>query len=258
MLWEILIQFIFRLSLGLAVTMALTSPKEVNSGFFRVHLWVLLGLGTFGSLVAYSRQSIFDQPTLLLGLSLGVTVLSYVGSVLWLYEKEQLGRALLVLLSALMLALLLLAHPSKNAASAPHWCWLTLDVITGSLLLGSTFAAMLLGHWYLNSPSMKLEPLRWLIGLMLVSLIARAGIAAAGFGVHFSAGFFISGFHWAGAAMRWLAGLLGLGGMTWMTWETLKIPNTQSATGILYVALVFVFLGELASAILTIETPIPL
>lgn len=257
MLWEVLIQFIFRLSMGLAVTMALTSPREVNSGFFRVHLWVLLGLGTFGSLVAYSRQALFDQPMILLGLALAVTVLSYVGSVIWLYERLQAGRWLLVLLSVLMLVLLMLAHPSKHAVGV-QWGWLALDIVSSSLLLGSTFAAMLLGHWYLNSPSMKLDPLRWLLVVMAVSLVARSLLSAVGFGVHFSDGFFASGFAWAGVAMRWLAGLLGLAGMTWMTWQTLKIPNTQSATGILYVALVFVFLGELASAILTIETPIPL
>ena len=258
MLWEILIQFIFRLSLGLAATMSLTSPKEVNSGFFRVHLWVLLGLGTFGSLVAYSRQALFDQPMLVLGLAIAVTVLSYVGSVIWLYEKSSLGRGTLVLLSVLTLILLLLAHPSKNAGGIVQWSWITLDIVSGSLLLGSTFAAMLLGHWYLNSPTMKLDPLRWLLVLMVISIIARSVLVAAGFGVHYADGFFSDGFFWAGVAMRWFAGLIGLGGMTWMTWQTLKIPNTQSATGILYVALVFVFLGELASAILTIDTPVPL
>jgi hypothetical protein len=34
----------------------------------------------------------------------------------------------------------------------------TLDRITGSLVLGSVTTAMLLGHWYLNTPSMKLVP----------------------------------------------------------------------------------------------------
>ena len=258
MLWEILIQFIFRLCLGLAATMALTSPKQVNSGFFRVHLWVLLGLGTFGSLVAYSRQALFDQPSLILGLAITVTVLSYIGSIFWLYEKTRPGVATLVIIAGLTMVLLLLAHPSKHPSSTAHWIWIATDVATASLLLGSTFAAMLLGHWYLNSPTMQLDPLRRLLLLMVVSLVARTILSAAGFGVHFSQGHFTTGFEWAGTAMRWFAGLVGLGGMTWMTWQTLKIPNTQSATGILYVALIFVFLGELASAIMTFDTPIPL
>lgn len=258
MLWEILIQFVFRLSLGLAVTMALTSPKEVNSGFFRVHLWVLLGLGTFGSLVAYSRQALFVQPSIVLGLAILVTVLSYVGSVVWLYEKAGMGRSILVLISVLSLGLLLLAHPSKHPEGLVHWAWIALDVCSGSLILGSTFGAMLLGHWYLNSPTMKLDPLRWMIVLMVISIAARTVLSAAGFGVHIWQGHLTNGFEWAATAMRWSSGLIGLGGMTWMTWQTLKIPNTQSATGILYVALLFVFLGELASAILTFDSPIPI
>jgi hypothetical protein len=36
-----------------------------------------------------------------------------------------------------------------------------------------------------------------------------------------------------------------------MAWQTLKIPNTQSATGILYVGVIFVFLGELAALVLS-------
>ena len=259
MLWEILIQFVFRLCLGLTVTMALTSPRQVTSGFYRVHLWVLLGLSTFGSLIVYSSPQLFDQPTIVLGMAISVALLSYVGSVIWLYEKTTAGMVTLVVISALTFLLLMFAHPSKQAADFAQWCWLALDIASGSLLLGSTFAAMLLGHWYLNSPTMKLNPLKRLLILMAVSLVARAVLSGVGFGIHYAQGaFFTNGFNWAAVAMHWLAGLIGLAGMTWMTWQTLKIPNTQSATGILYVALVLVFLGELASSIATCQTPIPI
>ena len=258
MLWEILIQFVFRLCLGLAVAMALTSPVQVNSGFFRVHLWVLLGLSTFGSLAAWSQQALFAQPTLVTGLAISVALLSYVGSVIWFYDRTRAGMATLVVIALLALVLLMFAHPSKNVVAATGWCWLFVDIVSGSLLLGATFAAMLLGHWYLNSPGMKLDPLRWLLVLLAGSLVARALLGATGLSMHLAAGGGMSQFAWAATAMRWLAGVVGLGAMTWMTWQTLKIPNTQSATGILYVALVFVFLGELASAVLAFETAIPL
>ena len=47
MLWQILVQFLFRLAFGLAAAMALTSPRWVTPGFYRVHLWVGLGINTF-------------------------------------------------------------------------------------------------------------------------------------------------------------------------------------------------------------------
>jgi hypothetical protein len=37
-----------------------------------------------------------------------------------------------------------------------------------------------------------------------------------------------------------------------MTYKTLKIPNTQSATGILYVGVIGTFLGELTSLLLNL------
>ncbi len=42
-----------------------------------------------------------------------------------------------------------------------------------------------------------------------------------------------------------------------MSWQTLKIPNTQSATGILYVAVIVTFLGELVAHLLSQELPYP-
>jgi hypothetical protein len=43
-----------------------------------------------------------------------------------------------------------------------------------------------------------------------------------------------------------------------MTWETLRIPNTQSATGILYVAVILSFLGELTSQFISSQTIYPI
>jgi hypothetical protein len=59
-------------------------------------------------------------------------------------------------------------------------------------------------------------------------------------------------------ALRWLAGIAGTLLLIWMTWQTLKIPNTQAATGMLYVAVITTFLGELTAQLLSAETPFAL
>ena len=60
--------------------------------------------------------------------------------------------------------------------------------------------------------------------------------------------------------LRWLAGLIGLPVLLLMSRMTLDIPNTQSATGILYVACLAVILGELTAQLLgmtvRIENPV--
>jgi hypothetical protein len=63
---------------------------------------------------------------------------------------------------------------------------------------------------------------------------------------------------WLFVALRWSFGLGGVLALLWMAWRTLEVPNTQSATGILYVAVIGVFVGELAAALLSAESAFPL
>jgi hypothetical protein len=57
---------------------------------------------------------------------------------------------------------------------------------------------------------------------------------------------------------RWGLGLVGPFALGWMAWESAKIRSTQSATGILYVAVIFCFLGELTSQLLLTRNGIPM
>ena len=55
--WQLLIQFVFRLTFGIALAMGVTPSRYVTSGFYRVHLWVLMGLNTLAALAVYSQYS---------------------------------------------------------------------------------------------------------------------------------------------------------------------------------------------------------
>ena len=46
-------------------------------------------------------------------------------------------------------------------------------------------------------------------------------------------------------------GFLATGIATYMTWKTAMIRSTQSATGILYIAMIFALFGELMSLVLS-------
>ena len=52
-------------------------------------------------------------------------------------------------------------------------------------------------------------------------------------------------------AARWGMGFVGTAIATFMTWKTARIRSTQSATGILYIAMIFVLFGELTGMILS-------
>lgn len=232
--------------------MALTSPRLVAAGYFRVHLYVAMGLCTLAALVAWGDAHTSFWPPLL------ATLLSYFGTMAWLLEKKRAGRALLVLVAAAALwgtygALVL----PKEAVGVAGLLW-ALTPPTAGLLLGGSLAAMFLGHWYLNSPTMQLGPLRRLIGLLAVAVILRAGVCGAALGLQIASAQPLTLQTTMLLALRWLAGILGVGALAWMAWQTLKVPNTQSATGILYVAVVGTFTGELASQLLSVGTAFPL
>ncbi len=253
MLRELLAEFVFRLSFGLAVAMAWTPATMVSSGFYKVHLWVLLGLNTFGALAIASGDYSNRWP-LILPVVAGVA--SYIGAILWMYEWKKAGYVALyvVALADLVAALMVTNQGSSDLGNV----MLLAQVGSSGMVLGLTMAAMLLGHWYLNSPGMRLEPLKQLIVLLLVFVVLRSLLCGGGAVSHVANSIDL-GVGWYGlVALRWLSGLIGIAGLSIMTWQTLKIPNTQSATGILYVAVIFSFLGELSSQLLATSSSYPL
>jgi hypothetical protein len=241
----ILVQFLLRLAFGLALAMVLTPPKHVTSGFFRNHAYVLLGLGALATLVAVSRPEIVP-----LWMPGAVAVFGYVAAASWLYEKRTLGMASLSIVGVAALAgawSSMARVPTSALSSPPAFTadWIV-DPLSSGLLLGTTIGAMFLGHWYLNTPTMQLAPLRRLLKLLFAAVALRAIVALGQLLLAWPSLGDANLLTHTLLALQWLAGIVGVAITAWMSWQTLKIPNTQSATGILYVAVIFTFLGELA------------
>ncbi len=268
---QILVEFLFRLTLGIAVAMGLTPSAQVTSGFYRVHLWVLMGLQTLAFLALYSRPRInstyVEFANWQLACTLIAAILCFVGAAIWLYDRRREGELVIWLIAALALAGLVLpiaepiVYPQFMPPAKPIG-WQIADRVTSSLLLGLVTTAMLLGHWYLNTPTMKLAPLRRLIVLLAAAVIARAIVCGLGAGLELSLHAARNGSElttWlVFLGLRWLAGIAGVLGLAWLTWLVLKIPNTQSATGILYAGVILAFIGELTSLLLSAEATYPL
>ncbi|QEG34639.1 hypothetical protein [Bythopirellula goksoeyrii] len=288
---NLLIQFLLRLCFGLAAGMAITSSRQVTSGYFRNHLYVTLGLSTLASLVSYTvAPEVFWY-------AVAAAVASYVGSVCWLYETRFLGKMILIVValcclngglrqqlrqysikwhsSPIMLNYLSQSVLEKRLAKDTFGLsqemdrelrsfksisdYLTMSSVSSSgLLLGMTMAAMLLGHWYLNTPTMELAPLRRLILAMGAAVAFQILVSALGLWGELEYANELSTQWWLFLLLRWSFGLVGVAVLTWMAWETLKIPNTQSATGILYVAVIGTFVGETMSLLLSAESLFPL
>ncbi len=149
-----------------------------------------------------------------------------------------------------------------GTAPRPHGdTWTIAGAAAGGLLMGCVLLVMNLGHWYLVSRSL---PFRLLARgaalfaalvaartLLLAAAVAgspnREGLAAL-LSLERDALFFL---------FRVLWGIVGPLALSFFIWKTAEIRSNQAATGLLYVALVFVLIGELLSAYLTVATGFP-
>jgi hypothetical protein len=247
----LLTDFALRLAFGLALAMGITSPARVTSGYFRNHSYVLLGLNVLAMLGALT-----DRERFAIWLPLAAGIVAYLAIVAWLYEKPRAGIVMLWCVAALDLSACWFHQQLPSSASPLAAVLWILEAPTAGLLLGGTLAAMFLGHWYLNTPTMEMAPLNRLIGVMSIALGLRITAVSAGVAAIVAADELAS-LNMPLLALRWLAGLIGVAAIIWMTRQTLKIPNTQSATGMLYVGVILTFLGELVAALLSDGSSFP-
>jgi hypothetical protein len=140
-----------------------------------------------------------------------------------------------------------------------------LAFLTGALVLGAVATGMLLGHWYLIDLGLSIEPLRRLFRYFVGTIVAHvivltltvlmmaigpdAAIAAVGALWHD---------HAALVAARFVLGPLAALALALMIRRTLQIPQTMAATGLFYIAILFVLVGELLGRLILFRTSLPL
>ncbi len=127
----------------------------------------------------------------------------------------------------------------------------------GTVLLGTTAAAMVLGHWYLVDTALSIRPLLFAANLFCAAALLRAAVALLGLGaggarelalsqpadlIYSTTALFFS--------FRVITGLVAPLVVSWLVRGTVRIRSTQSATGLLYVALILVLFGELTAVFL--------
>ncbi len=260
--------FSLRLICGMSLMWLLMPRKEVTSGFFRIQMLVTLGLAVLATLTL-GRLASIDETTAIASLSVLkvgcvlIAVCSFAGSVMWLLERRKAGTIFALaafLLSLVELVLGLLTQESITTFLG--WMTPVSDVAT-SATLGGAMVGMLLGHWYLTTPTMTTLPLNrinYYFGLVLILrliisliclMIAWQEVSAA---MAKPDGAMLT----VWLALRWLAGIIAPLVLVVMTWKILKYRNTQSATGVLFVAVILTLIGELSATLLFQELKIPL
>ena len=245
---RLLVDFLCRFGWGLSVALVLTPASLVPAGFFRVNMLVVLGLATFAALLC--GQSL-PAHTWLLPAAAAVT--AWMASIVWFAERTRPGIVLCVITALLLAATTAVVQLGADGTLTGGWPHVGVALLSG-LVTGLTVHAMLLGHWYLNAPGMRVDVLRRMIDIALAAWAVQLVVATA---AALPAGALAAGTTggpttMALVSLRWLAGLAGLPVLLWLSRKTLEIPNTQSATGILYVACLAAILGELTAQLLSV------
>ena len=242
-----LVLFCLRLAAGMLACLLLLSPARINPRFYRTHFLVALALAAVAAAFGYETAG----PGLLAALGCAV-VLSLAGFFCWSLEGAPLGRSLIVATTAALAAGLVLAETGGESSAGLGWR-LAADV-TSAALLGTATTAMLLGHMYLIAPGMTMTPLMRLLAALLAAIAARLALAALGLWLWSSTGghslVTLNDETILWLPVRWGLGFVAPLVLGVMARQTAKIRSTQSATGILYVVVIFCFLGELTGELL--------
>jgi hypothetical protein len=236
--------FCLRLACGLAGALLILSPAQIHPRFYRVQFLTALCLTAAAAVFLHELAGVW----LWVALS-SALLFAFFGSLAWSLEGAP-GRRSLAPLTAVSLALALgLSRYPSSAGESLGWI-LAMDW-SSAALLGTATTAMLMGHSYLIAPAMSLTPLLRLLGALLVATLVR--LAISGVGVWFwTSGHALTKVDSVTMllALRGGIGFVGPLVLGAMAWQSARIRSTQSATGILYVLVIFVFLGELISEVL--------
>jgi hypothetical protein len=144
------------------------------------------------------------------------------------------------------------------------WPIVLISFLSSALLLGDAVAAMILGHWYLVARGLSFDVLRRLTLLLIGAVAAR--IVAIAVAAYFQTDLWEELWYRSGGASGFLTsygifvGLRLLFGivlplvLSIMVWRCVRIRSNQSATGILYVLVAFVLMGEIVAKHLLISS----
>jgi hypothetical protein len=140
-----------------------------------------------------------------------------------------------------------------------------MSLFVSALLLGGVSVGMLIGHWYLIDTGQSLEPFLRLFRFFVFWLLVEAVFVW----ILFAAIYFLgSPSSVAGLERLWsqhrtllfarvLISHAGPLVIAYMIRHTLKIPQTMAATGLFYVALLGVFVGEILGRQILALTAVP-
>lgn len=141
-----------------------------------------------------------------------------------------------------------------------------ISFVVSALVLGAVTTGMLLGHWYLIDRGLSIDPFRRMLRFFVVMLATQTVLLLVNGGLLLLIGAHASveglsqllNAHGSLLTVRLLLSPVAAAGLAWMIWKTLEIPQTMAATGLFYIAILSVLVGEIMSRFILFRTSLPL
>ena len=263
--------FFYQVALGGLFALAATPFHQLDLAFYKstgAVLFVIALIALWGKTQFYwqgaaTEFTVATTVELFFQAAFVVCLGAYIVS-LWTerqyFRARSFSSAILTGLAGLILA-------GLNSYAAPVW---SLEIVIypiafflSALLLGSVTVGMLIGHWYLIDTGQSIEPFVRLYKFFVAALLLQSG-----FLLFAALWIYLAGTPSAVASLKMLweknssllmtriaVGQAAPLVLSWMIWRTLVIPHTMAATGLFYIALLGVFVGEiLGRQILTLSS----
>ncbi|MBI4430426.1 MAG: hypothetical protein HY587_01770 [Candidatus Omnitrophica bacterium] len=259
--------FFLQMAAGISFSLLLIRSDELGKGFFI--------LNTMLAVVALALALAFEfyKPTpeaLTVRWSSGLgLVFLLLTAVMQVRQDRQWIWALLA--GSLVCAVALCAEagslsPPVLANASVEDLLRTLTAVLGGLLFGSSIVNMNLGHWYLIAKGLTFDILEsasrifliivtmriLLLGLTLTMFSILPGTGSAALQTLWS----LEG-HFIFFLMRILWGLVGPLVLGALVFRCVEIRSNTSATGLMYVIVIFLLIGELLAGYVTVLTAVP-
>ena len=264
--------FLILLAGGVMLAAAVPDPREVTLHWLRLAGIIALCMCGLASFFYFRREPTADIPLFYRRVQLGlvaVTVAGVLGQLAFVQvDWRRAQRALAVgsffcavLAGANILHELMVPRgtavrfgPKGFAIGLQTLACAGVAAVTGLALMD-----MLLGHAYLTASKMTMAPFRRLNAALAAALAVRA-VSAVGVVLWLQSRRPVDmlwGVYGLYVGTRWLVGLVVPGVFVYMAHDCIQRRSTQAATGILYVAGVLLFIGEIVALHLVRETGLP-
>lgn len=255
--------FLHLFAMGTGATLIAVPYRQIGKYYFNFHSTVLLVLVAVAVLVGQPWSEFVATPGP--DVSHGTTYMKVVAGLSILYALLVLGQSVVVRaaeadlrVDALILPVsvgaifIMLAAFGWTAYGTGSALLLTLHLLSAAMVLGTSLIAMSTGHWYLANAQLSFDILIRLCKMFVGAIGVKSIIVAIYAITRFEEYWRLEDFYKLVMGVRIAAGIVLAVALAFMSLACAKRHANQSATGILYVAVVFVLIGETISLYLTL------